>query len=182
MHHTPPLGLQFNFSDDLHASYTSVKALFHLYRRCTCIIHLRQGFISSLQTTYMYHTSPSRLYFIFTDDEHASYASVKALFQLFRRFTCIIHLRQGFISSLKTMYMYHTSPSRVYFILTDDVHASYTSVKALFQLYRRCTCMIHLRQGFRSTLQTMCMHHTTSSRLYFNFTDDVHASYTSAKA
>ena len=128
MHHTPLSRLYFIVKADVQVSYTSVKALFHLYRRCTCIIIVRQGFISSLQTIYKYHTPPSRLYFIFTDDVHVSYTSVKALFQLYRQFTCIIHLRQGFISSLKTIYMYHTSPSR-----------------ALFHLNRRCACVIHLR-------------------------------------
>ena len=153
MYHTPPSRLYFIFTDNVHVSYTSVKALFHLYRRCTCILHLRKGFILTLQTIYLYHTPPSRLYFIFTDDVHASYTSVKALiiftdnlhgsytsvqalFHLYKRCTCIIHLCPGFISSLQTMYKYHTPPSRLFFIFTDDVHVSYTSVKALCHLYR----------------------------------------------
>ena len=165
MHHTTPSRLYFNFTDDVHVSYTSVKALFHLYRRCTCIIHLHQGFISSLLTINMYHIPPSRLYFNFTDDLHVSYTSVKALIHLYRWFTCIIHLRQGFISSLQTMYMHHRTLSRIFSIFTEYVHASYTSGKALFQLSRRFTCIIHLRQGFISSLQTMYMHHTPLSRL-----------------
>ena len=146
MHHTPPLRLYSIFTNDLHVSYTSVKAL---------------------QRMYMYHTPPSRLYFIFTDDIHASYTSVKALFQLYWRYTCIINPREGLIPTLQVIYMQHTTPSRLYFNFTDDVHASYNSVKVLFQLLRRLTCIIHLRQCFILSLQTMYIYHTHPSRLYF---------------
>ena len=136
MYHTPPSMLYFIFTDDVHASYISSR------------LH------SSLQTMYMYYTPPSTLYSIFRDDVHVSYTSIKALFHLYRRCTYIIHFRKGFISTLKMMYMYHTLPSRLYFIFTDNVQVSYSSVKVLFNPYRRCICIIHLRQGFISTLQT----------------------------
>ena len=132
--------------------------------------------MSTLQTIYMYHTPPSMLYLIFKDDVQVPYTSVKGLFHLYRQYICIINLRQDFISCLQTICMDHTPPLRLYFNFSDDLHASYTSVKALFYLYRRSTCIIHLRQGIISCLLTMCMHHTPLSRLHFIVKADVQVS------